>query len=198
MTNSSPATTDEVMTRPGGRTAANSRKIEQSVLDELVTKGYEGLSFQSVAARAGVNRSTLYRRWSNKAEMVLQAIQSSVLQNVSFEDTGTLQGDLKSVLTDIGAFIETPVGRAIIVVSIELASSKAFAKTVDLIWDKRLEDVRAVFERARQRNELSMSDDDWEAVFAMVAGALYFRLIVMRRALDDAWIDRILANARLY
>jgi len=58
-------------------------------------------------------------------------------------------------------------------------------------WAERVKDVMPLFDRAIERGELPIGFDS-EAAFAMVAGALYFRLMVMRGELDTAWVDRVL------
>lgn len=94
-------------TRSGGRTARITRKVEEVIVQILLEKGYDGLTFKEVAESAGVNRSTLCRRWPNRAAMVLAAIKRIVQTHVVFEDTGSLIGDLRAVLRRIGSFIRS-------------------------------------------------------------------------------------------
>ena len=82
-----------------GRGAARERAICTAMLDLLNEVSYESVTMDAVAARAKASKATIYRRWSNKEELVLRAIQLEMDEN-PFEapDTGTLAGDLTSFL----------------------------------------------------------------------------------------------------
>lgn len=109
-------------------------------------------------------------------------------------DTGSLRGDLKALLGQIGRFISAPVGNAAMIATLSSLAGKGGKQTSPDIWLSRLEAIAPVFQRATDRGELS-ADDDVEVLFASLAGALYFRIIVMGEAIDDAWIDRVLRTS---
>lgn len=67
--------------------------------DELIDKGYDRFTIESVAARARTSRAVVYRRWPGKAELVhAAAARAGTLQQVPVPDTGTLRGDLIELL----------------------------------------------------------------------------------------------------
>lgn len=71
---------------------------------EFRDKGYGDLTFEGVAERAGTSRSVVYRRWPTKRDLVLAALQNrGDTDPVELPDTGTLRGDLVSLLTDLNA-----------------------------------------------------------------------------------------------
>jgi AcrR family transcriptional regulator len=177
--------------RPGGRTARVTQKVEQVTAQILVERGYSGLTFKEVAQVAGVSRSTLYRKWPNRAAMALDAVRQIVRTRVVFKDTGSFEGDLRAILQRIATFIVSPEGQAVLLATIDMQQSGEALYDDGLSWSERVEDVMPLFERAVERGELA-SDVDAEVVFAMVAGTLYFRLIVMRQQPDKAWIERVL------
>ena len=77
-----------------------------AVLDE---RGYDRLTMDEVAARAGASKATIYRRWHTKADMVIDALRSQeVGRREDLADTGSLRGDLVAWLTALG---EPPVAR---------------------------------------------------------------------------------------
>ena len=69
-------------------------RVLEVVLGEVERVGYEKLAFEQVAARAGVNKVTLYRHWPTKQELVLAALRHTVDLTLDRTDTGTLRGDL--------------------------------------------------------------------------------------------------------
>lgn len=157
----------------------------------LMERGYAGWSYKEVAEAAGVNRSTLYRRWPNRAAMVLSAIRRIIRDHVVFEDTGSLRGDLRAHLIGIGAFFESDVGKNVLLATLDMQQKEELSFNDGLSWAELSKDILPIFERATARGELPDAFDA-EAAFAMLSGSLYFRMIVMRGAPDAAWIDRIL------
>lgn len=176
--------------RLGGRTAVASRRIAAAALALLGEGGFHACTFQAVAARAGVNRSTLYRRWRGEAAMVLDAIATVVEQRIAVADTGSLAGDLRAALRQLAAFLDSPVGRASISAALHLEADPATIDQRQRLWAQRWEAIAPIFARARARGELAAGVDP-QALLASAAGALYFRVIVAARPLDAAWIRSV-------
>ncbi|MEZ0363437.1 TetR/AcrR family transcriptional regulator [Mycobacterium sp. pUA109] len=82
----------------------------------VVGGGYAELAMESVAARAGVSKKTLYRRWPSKADLVAEAVLDAYGRGGSFAvaDTGDLRADLKVWLTEHAEFIADPVNAGLI------------------------------------------------------------------------------------
>eukprot|EP00439_Symbiodinium_sp_Y106_P088083 s1_g619.t1 len=192
-----PTPVREVSTkRPGGRTAENSRRIREATIALLVEGGFEAVTFQDVASRAGVGRATLYRRWESPATLVRDAVLETLEAEIAPVDTGSLRGDMEQLLSQIGRFISSPIGVAALMANLAQMAKPDDKQANQNIWLSRLEAIAPVFQRAVDRGELS-EDQDVEVMFARVAGALYFRVIVMGETIDDAWIDRVLSDASL-
>lgn len=187
---SEPASPPRRSQRPGGRTLAHTQRIYEAVLMVLQRDGYAMLSFQAVAEAAGVARSTLYRRWPARAEMVLDAVGDSTRRAIPTPDRGGLRGDLRAVLEAVDAYIRSPLGAAALTASIEIGEPSAGPDRADR-WRLRLADLQPIFDRAADRGEIA-ADFDREAAFSMIAGALYFRRLVAGQPAGDAWIERIL------
>ena len=165
--------------------------IEEVTVQLLTERGYDGWSYKEVAEAAGVNRSTLYRRWPNRAAMVLAAIRRVVRDHVVFTDTGSLVEDLRAHLLGIGAFIDSGVGKNVVIATLDMQQKDELMCNDGLSWVELSQDIMPIFERAAARGELT-DDFDAEGAFAMLSGSLYFRLIVMRSPPDAEWVDRIL------
>lgn len=184
--------TPAVRTRPGGRNARVGRKVEEVTVQLLIDRGYDGWSYKEVAQTAGVHRSTLYRRWPSRSAMVLAAIRRVVRDHVVFEDTGSLVGDLRAHLLKIGAFIDSGVGKNVVIATLDMQQKGELTFDDGLSWAELSQHILPIFERAAARGELPDQFDS-EGAFAMLSGSLYFRLIVMRKSPDVGWVERILA-----
>lgn len=93
-----PADTDHVTRRRHG--AALEQALLDAAWDELRATGYAGFAVDAVARRAGTSRPVLYRRWPNRAHLVLAAVRAHVppLRAEDFPDTGQLRSDLLAAL----------------------------------------------------------------------------------------------------
>ena len=80
--------------RPGGRSARVRAAVLRATLDELAAVGYGNLSFESVAHRAGVHKTTLYRHWPGREALVREALLARSEVTVPIPDTGSLGADL--------------------------------------------------------------------------------------------------------
>lgn len=175
--------------RPGGRTAEVTRRINRAVLDLLVERGAQACTFASVAERAGVERSTLYRRYSDQWEMMIDAAMARAADDLMPDLTGSLVGDLKSVLRKLVETLETPLGPALVATAAELraAAADVFERAY---FDRRMTQLQPMFDAAVERGELAL-DADPEELFTMAAGPIYFRIFIAARPVEPAWIDSL-------
>src|SRR5438874_11732549 len=87
--------------RPGRpRSEATRMAIEAAALAELKERGYASLTIEGIAARAGAGKQTIYRWWQSKADVVLDAMLELAAARIKIPDTGNLQDDLRSFLSD--------------------------------------------------------------------------------------------------
>src|SRR4051812_46503855 len=82
--------------RPRDRTL-DARILDQ-VLVLLSSRGYSGLTLDELAARSGVAKTTILRRWPSKAAVAAAGVERLALQSVDVPDSGSLQGDLHALL----------------------------------------------------------------------------------------------------
>lgn len=190
---SSGANPSAPMRRTGGRTALNSQRIFDATMQMLIHKGYNALNFQDLAEAAGVNRTTLYRRWPERSALVLDAIQARVSTSIPIPDTGSFTGDIEAMLHQLVAFLMSPIGRAILSIAIDPEGSEEVLARRKQFWANRYAGLQPIFDRAIERGELP-ADVDREALLALAAGPLYFRYIVTAITPDAAWIKRFLAT----
>jgi AcrR family transcriptional regulator len=176
--------------RPGGRSARVRAAVIAATLEELAESGYSGLSLESAARRAGVHKTTLYRRWRTKEALVLEAMLEQAAETVPVPDTGTLRGDLLGLAQGSAAIQTSPAGEAVVrAVAGEGPANAEIFEANRRFWVERLELDGAILERARDRGELA-ADVDPEEVIEAVLGPLYFRLLVTGEPLDREFIER--------
>jgi len=145
--------------RPGGRSARVVHDVLDAVLAELAERGYALLSMEAVAQRAGVNKTTIYRRWPTKPELVLHALQELSIRSVAVPETGTVREDLIQTLRQLSTGMSSPLGRNLMVrLQVESTNEEVAAIGRSLI-DKREAVMAEVVRRAIDRGELPRSTD---------------------------------------
>jgi AcrR family transcriptional regulator len=149
--------------------------------------GYHGLTVEGIAAQAGVAKTTIYRRYANKALLVLDSMSQAARDApVQLPDTGSFRDDLIAVAELIRAEIApsspSSVGSALLG---EAGQDVAVAERLRAFADFRFEQGRPVYDRAKRRGELR-ADADWRVVAELLVGWVFHASIVSRRPPDDA------------
>lgn len=166
------------------------REILQAALDVLVEAGYDRLTMDAVAAAARASKATLYRRWSTKQALVVDAVCS---QNAptSVPDTGSLREDLVANFCGLGGFGD-PRGLAVLAAVVTaMARDAEFAQTYrrDFIGPK-LAAARVIFERARERGELR-ADADIDLLAPALPGIVLHRVFLLGEEATPALIEQV-------
>src|SRR5262245_30180064 len=99
--------------RTRGRSARVVTNVLRTTLEEIGRVGYEALRFEDVAARSGVNKTTIYRRWPTKVELVSAALRELVSPQ-ELPETGNVHSDLVELLRAHAARAQSPLGRGIL------------------------------------------------------------------------------------
>ena len=177
--------------RPGGRSARTRAAVLGATADLLAEVGYEDLTFEAVAHRAGVHKTTVYRRWPTKPDLVADAARERSDQLVAVPDTGTLLGDLIALARAVAANIGSDVGSAMTKTLVAAAAtSPSVAAATHAFWAERLRLTGAIVERAVARGELP-SGIDSNIVIESLVGALYVRLLLTGEPLGGEVADQI-------
>ncbi|MCE7003673.1 TetR/AcrR family transcriptional regulator [Kibdelosporangium philippinense] len=175
--------------RPGGRSAHVRTSVLDAGLAELVDVGFHALSLEGIAKRAGVNKTTLYRRWESKEALMLDAIRERAAARVPIPDTGSLRDDLLTLVRTAIANLLTPEVQAMVRVGIALAPHEAAVATmVDSFWTDRLAVDGVIVERAIRRGEIPPVDP--AELIEAVLGPPYFRALVAGRPVTDDFLVR--------
>lgn len=167
------------------------RRVLDVTLKELARVGFERLSVADVAARAGVNKTSVYRRWPTKEHLVKAALRRSMGEAQAVPDTGALRTDLVALARSVAAFVESPRGTGVVRSVFAGARSPAVRALAASMWAEAGGEVpRLLLERAVARGELP-ADADVELLLFTLAGALLHRVFVEHAEADDAWLERL-------
>jgi AcrR family transcriptional regulator len=173
--------------RPGGRSAQVRAAVLEAGLAELAAVGFHALSFEGIAKRAGVNKTTLYRRWGTKEALMLEAITERASVKVPIPDTGSLRNDLLLLVRAAIANLTTVEVQAMVRVGVALAPHEsAVANVVSAFWADRLAVDGVIVERAIARGEIAPVDPAF--VIEAVLGPPYFHLLVTGRPVTDDFL----------
>ncbi len=162
----------------------------------LVELGWSGLTLGNVATRAGVAKTTLYRRWAGKNELVVDAV-AALFDELELPDRGTLAADIEGVVLQFAAILARPEAQsglmAVLAESTRDAALRERIRTSVVDRQKRL--VLEGRARAQVRGELPPETDPSTAartvdlIFDMVAGAVVHRTLVSAEPVDQPWVQ---------
>ncbi|MCV7411102.1 TetR family transcriptional regulator [Mycobacterium florentinum] len=182
-------------------------RLDHAILDatrELLTAGsYAELSMESVAARAGVGKKTLYRRWSSKAPLVAEAVLEAYGRSGSFPvaQTGDIRADLRSWLNEHADFLAEPPNAALVRALVAAAAARA-GDGEDLyrqLSAPQLAGLTTRLRRAVDDGELR-AGADVDAVAHALVGALLFHALTSGSAGPgfDGLVDALLDGVASY
>lgn len=178
-----------IQRRPGGRTADVTRRINQAILELLVEGGIDACTFQNVAGKAGIERSTLYRRNPDRWPTIINAIIELAERETASFDAGSFRDDLSNTLNNLMRILTSPLGPALIEVAGALQAGAAPGQA-ERFWASRQQQLAPMFEAAIARGELA-PDVDRDELFAMAAGPIYFRRFISAQPMDESWVRKI-------
>jgi len=123
---------ENVKNQPGRpRSVQSHEAILKATLELLAELGYQIMTIDGVAARAGVGKTTIYRRYSCKEELVADAIES-LREEIVIPDTGSVWGDVNTIVEGATKTSLTPLGRQILALIIGAASNSP--KFAQVYW----------------------------------------------------------------
>lgn len=177
--------------RPGGRAERVRSEVLRAAGELLTEVGYDRMSVEAVAVRAGVHKTTVYRRWPTKAELIADAAALHSAEAVPIPDTGTLAGDLQMLAREVVANIGSEAGaRRSRSITAAAATSDQLAKAMQGFWAHRLAVSSKIVERAIRRGELPQSADA-NLIIEAVIGPLWMRLLLTGEPITDEFADHV-------
>lgn len=162
-------------------------------MDLVGEVGYEGLTIDEVARRAGVHKTTVYRRWPTRAELVFDAAADMSRERVPVPDTGSLAADLRAFARSVaGNLAEGPAAERSRALVMAAATSAELEPMMTRYWSERFELARVMVQRAVERGEVATERvADIDLVIETLIGPLWVRLLLSRRPIDAAAADTV-------
>jgi AcrR family transcriptional regulator len=175
------------------RGARAERAILAATAELIAEGGVQALTVERVAARSGVAKTTIYRRWRGKRDLAL-----AVLLDV-IESAGEVTADVGDTRRELVAFVNavitvldtTLMGRVMQGLVPDLATDPALASAFrERVVARRVADARLVIERGKARGDLRR-DVDAELAHELLFGPVYYRLMISGAPLDEHLAERI-------
>jgi len=166
----------------------------------LCEEGFPGTTVEAVAARAGVGKATIYRRWATREDLLLAAGDAMAGGCPGDPDSGDLRSDLVTLIGGLVAVMAaTPVGSLLPATVDEAARNPELRSRLDEFIATRRAPVLAALARGVEGKELQ-PDLDLELVADLLAGPVFTRLLVTGRPLQEDLagriVDTVLAGVR--
>src|SRR5450432_4130385 len=193
MTVMAPETKPSTRRTEGVRVKGRAARVVSEVLiataEGLSRVGYAVLRVEDVALRSGVNKTTIYRRWPTKPELVGAALRA-VWESPAVPDTGSLRGDFVASLSKSAAFAMSPIGKGLTrMIQMELAHPEVEPLARALREEYRTAREHLV-ERGIQRGELSPETDP-RFLGDVISAPIFSRLFTDWESVDTSFIEAV-------
>ncbi|MEU9304833.1 TetR/AcrR family transcriptional regulator [Streptomyces sp. NPDC048269] len=183
--------------RTGGRSARIRAQVLEAVGGLLVEAGYDALTVDAVAERAGVHRTTVYRRWRDIGGLLADVLDAAADDTWRPADTGSLQDDLTALNQEVFDALqpdESGAGASLTTALIAASfRSPEAARALTLFWEDRYARSAPVAGRAVDRGEIPPGLNT-RALLVTATAPLYQELLLLRGA-PDAELPRRAARA---
>lgn len=179
--------------RPGGRSARVRADVMTAVEAELAEHGYDSLTIDGVAARSGVHRTTVYRRWRTVDGLLIDLLAMGVDDTWAPAETGSLEGDLVELNREIHGSLAISPSLTVAVIAASFRTAEAAAALHDF-WKDRYERSAIVVARAVARGEIPAGTDAHRVLLTATA-PLFHQLALLRQELTEADAERYARDA---
>ncbi|OHV35328.1 MULTISPECIES: TetR/AcrR family transcriptional regulator [Pseudofrankia] len=180
--------------RPRGLSERVRRDVFTAVRSMLMTVGYEALRIDDVATAAGVHKTTLYRQWSSKADLVRDVLVAAETAAMPRPDEGSWVGDLEKLAEGLQRLFNHPTTLALLRTRMT-ANDERLTAGLQEVATSEMEFVGAPFRRAVSRGEID-PDADVSMLVECMHSMLITRATFSRRPIDDEFMDRLVRLIR--
>lgn len=169
------------------RIARTKSRAQEATLELAAEAGLHACTFDAVAERSGVARSTLYRHWANQAELVMDALHCQDVERVTL-DTGSLRDDMLHAMLGLGLALEESDWGAMAPQLVAAASTNPDVSAIqarNAAYHHAID--TGIIERARARGEIAESIDSAHAAL-LFSAPIFYRYLHSRQPIDARWI----------
>ena len=179
-------------TKNQARGEALVEKVLAAALEEISQSGVERLSIEAVAARAGVNKTSIWRRWSKPEDLAISAIQR-VSDNRNFTNTGSLRGDLIDYMKRFREVCRLPGMLSVVRLKFRSTPDGEPGHLLAAKFAEADEEALVIFTRAIARGELA-EDADIGLLRDMMLGVLYYLVLLRYDSFQGDRIDEAVGH----
>lgn len=177
------------------RSEETKKAILTASYELLLENGFNNVTVEGIAERAGVSKATIYKWWPSKAAVVLDGFFAASELILQIPDTGSAEEDLFIQVNSLVAFLTSPKGKVIT----ELIAEGQFDINVAEEYDVRYFNPRRliskqIFERGIMRGELR-KDLDIELSIDLIFAPVFYRLLITRAPIDSAFVKNLISYA---
>jgi AcrR family transcriptional regulator len=171
--------------RTGGRSARVREAVLSAVLHELNVNGYAALSVEAVASRAGVNKTTIYRRWPTLDDLLVDALTTWSEDAIPGSDTGSIETDLLALGRTLADQLNGGVGRQIAAVVLTAGlRSPQLREATRRYFDQQAVRATPVVTQAIERGELP-ANTDTNTLLTTFRAPLFYRMVTTGDPIDE-------------
>lgn len=183
---------DEGGAPSAGRAGRTERAILAATRELLAEGGVQRLTIEGVAARSGVAKTTIYRRWRSKDELALAVLLNMVEQIVELPDLGDTRAELIAFVNGAVEILgSTLMGRVMQGLVSDLATDPVLGRAFrERVVAYRVSEMRRLVERGIERGDLR-ADADVDLLHEALFGPVYYRLLLSGGVLDKGLATRI-------
>jgi AcrR family transcriptional regulator len=188
-------TTSPAPSAPARSGRPRSERAHQAILtaarELLIEKGFAAMRLEHVAARAGVGKATIYRRWASKEALAQDLLSHLAAPHIAVADTGNTRAELlAAVINPMRAVTETDFGPVIRALLSQIASNPSLGDPFRAsVVEARRAEVTRVIQRGIARGDLR-ADADAGVATELLVGPVYFRLM-FGGVLDHDFAERV-------
>ena len=176
------------------RVLVSRERVLTTTLDLLTEAGLDELTIDDISRRSGVAKTTIYRHWPNRSALVIDACSRMTDGEQAPPDTGSLEGDVRAILTNIAELLGTARWSSIVPSIVDVAEhNPAFADIHGRIQRGHAAPLRAALDRAAHRGEIP-STADRDAIPAALLGPLFYRRWFSREPIDTKFLEMIIRS----
>ena len=171
------------------RSTSADEAILSATMESVARSGFHAATTAAIAARACVGKDTIYRRWTTKLDLVLAALDRHAGDPLELPDSGVLGLDLREYLRGLtGLLGATQAGAVIAALVGEGPQDPRTAGWLARFWQRRIDDLRSMMDRAVARGEL-VAGHGAEHLPELLVGAVAARWLFRHAPYSDQEVD---------
>ncbi len=164
--------------------------VLRATIEALAEGGYGALTIDEVASRAQVNKTTIYRRWPTKADLVRAALKLMAQSKLQFEETGSLRGDLLALGRRMIIAASSPIGCSMIRMLVGDGEQPELLEIMLSLRADHEQVPRRLMEQAIARGELAADIDPLMLPGTMI-GTIHHMIFMRRETIGEEFLEKL-------